>query len=210
MTAWPFAVVTGVALLGLLVAQARGWRPGVWIFKPIASTGFLLVAIAAGAAANPYGQLLLAALALSWLGDLLLIPRGEKAFLAGLGSFLLGHVAFAAGFALRGADLRWAGLSLLLLVPAAIWVHRLLAPHLGRMRGPVLAYMTAITAMVALAAGTFARAPDARLLAGALAFYASDLSVARNQFVERAFVNQLWGLPLYYGGQVLLALTAGG
>ncbi len=38
-------------------------------------------------------------------------------------------------------------------------------------------------------------------------FYLSDLFVARERFVTSAFVNRLVGLPLYYGGQVLLALS---
>ena len=42
---------------------------------------------------------------------------------------------------------------------------------------------------------------------GALAFYLSDLSVARDRFVRPAFVNRAWGLPLYYGAQFVLAAT---
>ena len=39
------------------------------------------------------------------IGDVLLIPRDAKgAFLAGLVSFLLGHVAYTGAFALRGLD----------------------------------------------------------------------------------------------------------
>ena len=39
---------------------------------------------------------------------------------------------------------------------------------------------------------------------GAIGFYLSDLSVARDRFVVSAFVNRLWGLPLYYAAQVAL------
>ena len=42
---------------------------------------------------------------------------------------------------------------------------------------------------------------------GALLFFASDLSVARDVFVHRTFVNRLWGLPLYYAAQLCLAAT---
>ena len=45
---------------------------------------------------------------------------------------------------------------------------------------------------------------------GAVSFYASNISVARNQFVAPGRVNRMWGLPLYYLAQVLLASTAGG
>jgi hypothetical protein len=42
---------------------------------------------------------------------------------------------------------------------------------------------------------------------GALAFAASDVSVARDRFVRPEFVNRAWGLPLYYAAQLLLATT---
>ena len=45
------------------------------------------------------------------------------------------------------------------------------------------------------------------LLLGAVLFLLSDLSVARDRFVAPGFVNRLWGLPFYYGGQVLLAAS---
>ena len=45
------------------------------------------------------------------------------------------------------------------------------------------------------------------LAVGALAFTASDVSVARDRFVKHEFVNRAWGLPLYFGAQLLLAVT---
>jgi hypothetical protein len=36
------------------------------------------------------------------------------------------------------------------------------------------------------------------------------MAVARNRFVAPGVVNRMWGLPLYYLAQVLLASTAGG
>jgi uncharacterized membrane protein YhhN len=42
---------------------------------------------------------------------------------------------------------------------------------------------------------------------GASLFYLSDLFVARNRFVKKEYVNRLVGLPLYYTGQYLLALS---
>jgi hypothetical protein len=40
-----------------------------------------------------------------------------------------------------------------------------------------------------------------------VAFAASDVSVARDRFVREDFLNRAWGLPLYYGGQLLIALS---
>ena len=44
---------------------------------------------------------------------------------------------------------------------------------------------------------------------GAILFYLSDLAVARHRFVHESFVNRAIGLPTYYLGQLLLALTIG-
>jgi uncharacterized membrane protein YhhN len=90
-------------------------------------------------------------------------------------------------------------------------VLRWLAPHLSDgMRGPVVAYAAVISVMGVLAVATAVDAWDWRIPTGAVMFVISDLSVARDNFVAPGFCNRLWGLPLYYGGQLLLAWAAGG
>lgn len=44
---------------------------------------------------------------------------------------------------------------------------------------------------------------------GLLAFFASDLAVARHRLVTPGFGNKAWGLPTYYLAQHLLALSLG-
>lgn len=46
-------------------------------------------------------------------------------------------------------------------------------------------------------------------LNGAFSFYLSDVFVARQRFVQPAFLNRLIGLPLYYLGQFQIAYTVG-
>jgi uncharacterized membrane protein YhhN len=77
------------------------------------------------------------------------------------------------------------------------------------MQVPVHAYIVVITGMLALAVGTVAAGSPGIVLAGALAFYLSDLSVARDRFIRESFANKLWGLPLYYAAQLCLAASAG-
>ena len=150
----------------------------------------------------------LAALILSAVGDVLLLE--EAGFLAGLASFLLAHVAFAGAFLVRGISAPALGAAVPLGVFAWL-VVRWLWPHLsGRMRGPVAAYAVAISAMGVLAVATAVADWDWRLPAGGGLFILSDVAVARQAFVQPAFANRLWGLPLYYGGQLLLAWAAGG
>jgi len=67
-----------------------------------------------------------------------------------------------------------------------------------------------ISLMVMCAAGTVWEHGDPVILLGAAAFYVSDLAVARDHFVVRGFTNKLWGLPLYFGAQLLLAWTVAG
>jgi uncharacterized membrane protein YhhN len=200
--------LTGVALVALLMAEWHESRAGVWIAKPLASAGFLWAAFAGGALETGYGHAVMAALVLSFWGDVLLIPAARASFLAGLVSFLLGHLAYAGAFALRGISWPWLGVAALAVVPAALLALRWLRPHVEiAMRAPVLAYVAVISSMVLLAAGTVGASLEPEILVGALAFYVSDLAVARQRFVARTFWNKAWGLPLYYGAQLVLAAS---
>src|SRR5690606_15836297 len=96
------------------------------------------------------------------------------------------------------------------LVLPAVLVYRWLKPHLeGPMRVAVPIYIVVICGMVALAVGTHVHRSGWMLLAGAFAFFVSDISVARDRFVSPGFDNRAWGLPLYYGAQLLLAASSG-
>jgi uncharacterized membrane protein YhhN len=203
--------ITLAALGALLYSEWRGSRAGVWLAKPLASTGFLLAALAAGALSSAYGRIVLVALALGWLGDVLLIPKqSRRAFVAGLGSFLLGHLAYAVAFLVRGVDPEAAAVAALLVAVPSLAVGRWLWPFVpDRMRVPVAAYVGVISLMVVFALGVATFRAHTAIALGALAFYASDLAVARQRFVAESLANKLWGLPLYYGAQLLLASTAG-
>jgi len=208
VTAGSWIAGVAVFLAALLLADWRRWRAGIWIAKPLASAGLFALAVTAGAADSAYGRWILAGLALSFGGDVLLIPHAAVAFRSGLVSFLMGHVAYAVGFAVLGLDLRVAGAVALPVAVVAFVALRWLGPHVsGPMVFAVRAYVVAISVMVVLSAGASAHAGDLRILAGATLFFVSDLAVARDRFVSPGFGNRLWGLPLYFGGQVLLALS---
>jgi uncharacterized membrane protein YhhN len=198
------SVGTAVCLVALVVAEKHHSQLGKWLFKPLASTGFVAVALAGGALHGSYGRAILVALMLSWVGDVLLIPGSRATFVAGLASFLVGHAAFAIAFVIRGVAWPAAAAALVLMSALAIFVGRWLLPHVdGRMRGPVVAYITVIAVMASLAVGT----QRPLLVAAAVAFFVSDLSVARDRFVAPGFVNRAWGLPLYYFAQLLFAYS---
>jgi len=204
-----FALATALSTAALLVATRRGSRLGEWISKPLASLFFLGAALSVDALASPFGTTLFVGLVLSLVGDVLLIPKTRGSFLLGLVAFLLGHVAYAAAFVERGVSKGAVGGALLALAVPVAFVARWLLPSVeAKMKVPVIAYMTVITLMVAFSIGTVAAHGNALLVVGAVAFYLSDLAVARERFVAPGFVNRLWGLPLYYGAQLVLAYCA--
>lgn len=194
--------------LGLGVAAA--WvettgRSGYGVLKMAAASGYLGFALQQGALGSVYGQVVLLALLLSWIGDLLLVGGSRLSFIGGLGAFLLAHLAYSAAFGIRGVmPLPVAVGAVGMLVVGALvlgWLRKAGLPP--GMRAPVVAYLAAIGLMVAMALG--AGAP--RVVAGAVAFAASDIFVARQRFVVPAAINRRVGLPLYFVGQLLLAGT---
>lgn len=203
-------LVCAVAVAALLVAERRESQAGKWLAKPVASLAFIAVALSVGAAGSDYGRLILLALTLCLLGDLLLIPANRpRVFKAGVFAFLCGHVAFAAAFLTQPLDAAWLGVAAVALAVGLWRVWRWLAAFLpADMRLPVQAYFLVIATMTALACGVTGAGGSVLVATGAVAFTASDISVARDRFVQPGFVNRVWGLPLYYLAQVLLALSA--
>ncbi len=203
------AGLTGVAVCGLLGAEYKSSAAGRWILKPMASVGFIAASVSAGLPTNGFGWAIVVALVLSFFGDVFLIPKAKMWFAAGLVSFLLGHLGFAVAFVLRGVSPVWALAALPVVGAVAYVVHRWLRPHVpDKLKGPVIAYILVISTMVVLAFGTLGHRADTLasvLLVAAVAFFISDLAVARNRFVSEGFGNRLWGLPLYYGAQLLFA-----
>lgn len=203
--------LTAVAVPLYLIAEHRGHLPGRLILKSLASLGFVGTALASGATGTPFGLLILTGLLLSLAGDLFLISRARPLFKAGLVSFLLGHVLYSVAFVVRGQIWWSTAVAGLLLLTVGIAVYRWIKPHApADMLGVILAYIVVISTMAAFAVGTVAAGAPRLLMPGAVAFYGSDLAVARDRFVSKGFVNRAWGLPLYYLGQILIAASAGG
>ena len=199
------------ACAALVLCEYRGWKVGKILLKIVASTAFLALALQLDATASAYGLLILLGLGLSWVGDVFLLSQKSRLFLFGLASFLLAHVAFAMAFAslpISGAALV-VGLGVMsclgIAVTAWLWSH-LKAFY----RVAVAAYVTAIVAMCALAIAASAASGIWLLAVGAVLFAISDIAVARNRFVAPGASNKLWGLPLYYVAQIILALSVVG
>jgi uncharacterized membrane protein YhhN len=195
-----------IALVALLLV---GQDFTAAVAKLIASTAFVALAICVGALQTTYGRIILLGLVCSWFGDALLIGETQYAFLAGLGAFLLAHVAYVAAFVTKGVDRLWIGSAAVPIGIVALVVTMWLAPHVpSELVIPVRVYTAAISLMVIAAFGTRGRGASILILAGALMFFLSDLSVAALRLVQTDFPTYVWGLPLYYAGQVCLAISA--
>lgn len=196
-----WALPTAAAVAWLLVVRDR---PAQFVAKPLASLGFVLIGLSGAPLDTRYGSLVLAGLGLAAIGDIALMY--DRWFLTGLGAFALGHLAYIGAFT---AVANTGALSLLVGGVVGIGAARWVLPHTtGGMRTAVAIYIVLIAAMLAtaLSAGSY----SARIPLGATLFAGSDLLVARERFMVHDHQNRLWGLPLYYAGQVLIASTVVG
>jgi uncharacterized membrane protein YhhN len=115
-------------------------------------------------------------------------------------------VVYAGAFAAGPFATGWALAAAAAVLPLAALALRWLRPHVpSRLAWPVAAYVAVISAMLVAAAGATGGTRELAIVSGAAAFFVSDLAVARERFVVSSRWNKLFGLPLYYGGQLLLA-----
>ncbi len=98
--------ITSVVIGSICLACAVGYVIARWkdanlvaaLAKAIASTAFVVLAVVNGASETGYGRLILAALVFSWAGDMLLLSLRSNMLLAGIGSFFVAHIIYAAAF----------------------------------------------------------------------------------------------------------------
>ncbi len=197
-------------IAGALASLLRGVRVGdrgmEVASKTTASLGFVILGAIAWQPDNPVATWLVVGLLLCAAGDVLLI--WDRTFDLGLLSFLLGHVAYVVAFHTATPVTEWTRWILLPIALASLGALAWLWPHLGHRRLSVGAYVLVITIMVwgALAVTT-GGAMGWKIAVGAVLFYLSDLTVARDRFVQSDFLNRGIGLPMYYAAQILIALS---
>jgi len=208
-------IVLSVVCIGgavaYVIATWRNVRSAAVLAKIAASTSFVVLAVVNRAAETAYGRAILAALIFSWLGDVFLLSRHPTFLLAGIASFLIAHIAFSGAFALQPISLAAFAIGLmatgLLSVLIVMWLWKYLD---GFFRFAVPFYILAIMAMLSLAMAASVVSLPQTVGIAALAFAVSDISVARDRFVERDVLNKAWGLPLYYLAQLLFAVSVTG
>ncbi len=207
-------VVAAVLLAGLLYCEKKEILKAKLAVKTVLSSLFIFSAVIQPHPNVSYYRFILLGLIFCLGGDVFLALPREKMFRFGLVSFLLGHLFYVVAFLYVAGVNSWTFIGLSISVIVSGGVYFWLRPHLGSMKIPVICYIIVISAMVVgawtvLAAGELALCGRTRVFIGALGFYFSDLFVARQRFLKAEFLNRLVGLPLYYGGQFLLAFSVG-
>jgi len=210
-----FIIVLAVGLLaGLLYCEKKEILKAKLAVKTVLSCLFIFTAVIQLHPIVSYYRFILLGLIFCLGGDVFLALPREKMFRFGLVSFLLGHLFYVAAFLYVAGVNSWTfiGMALSLIVSGGVYFW--LQPHLGSMKIPVICYIIVITAMVVgawtvLAADELTLGGRMLVFSGALGFYFSDVFVARQRFLKAEFFNRLVGLPLYYGGQFLLAFSVG-
>ena len=203
------ALALGVAILDWL-SVARGWQRLGYLTKP-GVMGVLLAWLLSHHSVLTF----VLALGFSLLGDVFLMLPRER-FVAGLGAFLLAHLAYLAGFLGPGwpsGEAPWLLLILVTLLGGGF--YRRLAPALrqrgqARLRPAVALYTAALSAMLWAAGSTWWQGWPSRaalsVSVGAFLFFASDGLLAWNRFVRPIPHARLKVRVLYHLGQLLLAM----
>jgi uncharacterized membrane protein YhhN len=188
-------------------------RTETWA-KPLVLSSLIVAAVVLGATGTTAGIWLLAALVFGLLGDVALLSDTLPRFRAGVGAFLVGHLAYVVCFVSLGLPMptwSWVGLAVL---AAALFATRGVVPATHRLEGPALSvpvavYSVVIGAMLLLA--WFTGEPLVAL--GASVFVVSDAILSTDRFVRPIPHARLILMVTYHVGQALIVagvLAAGG
>jgi alkenylglycerophosphocholine/alkenylglycerophosphoethanolamine hydrolase len=204
----PVLVVLVVGALAVFSSE-RGMK---WLHVPTKPLTTALLALIVGWPRTRLALWVDVGIALSVIGDIALLGAGNGAFVAGLGAFLLAHLAYGAAFA--GVAV-WSPavpiVALVMIVTTTLILRAIRAGTVG-LRAPTVAYGVVISAMVIAAWATLGGPLRTAPLAagGAAFFYASDASLALNKFRRPIRHAAFLTLGLYWIGQIGIALAARG
>ncbi|QIL19775.1 lysoplasmalogenase [Thermomonas sp. HDW16] len=204
------AGIAALACLAILALYLPGLHPLFYACKPLATLAILVLAVRLPADESRYRRGIVIGLCFGLLGDVLLMLQGEAAFMAGLGGFLFGHVAYLHAYRQRAAlfAAAWPFVSYAALACAVLaWLWSYLPADL---RVPVVVYVVVLGAMAAQAAAVWWRRRDAATACAAIGgacFLVSDAILAIDRFALPFTAAQALLLMLYWLAQALIALS---
>ncbi|WCO65935.1 lysoplasmalogenase [Iamia majanohamensis] len=212
-TAAVLLALAGLAAVADWVAVAREQDRVRLVAKPLTLVLLLGVAATLDAGDGTVRAWFLAGLVLSLAGDVFLMLPDERRlgpvppFLAGLGAFLLGHLAYIVGMATDQQSWVLTAVGVVVVVVGLGAISPRLLAGVARtdpaLRGPVLGYMVVISLMVVAA---FGRAVLVGM-AGSLLFYVSDATLGWNRFVAPSRGAQVAVMVTYHLAQAGLVLS---
>ena len=205
-------ILTAAAICSAVVhirAEYRGPRYRVYVFKPLTMVFIVLIAILVKQPeVSVYKYAIIAGLLCSLAGDVFLMLPSDR-FVAGLASFLTAHLLYITAF-VSGTGFRFSYWPLAPFVLYGIVTFRILSPHLGKMRVPVIVYMLVILAMGWQAWERLIQTGQTGALlasVGAVFFIVSDTSLAVNRFRVQFKGARVLTLGTYFAAQWLIALS---
>jgi uncharacterized membrane protein YhhN len=204
------SLVALAAGAGTIGADYAGRWKAAYVLRPATMVSIILLAVlrSGGGAGIRYWYFVIAALAVSLVGDVFMMLR-KKNFAAGLAAFLTAQLLYCGAFLTTMTPVVDFGTVLPLLLYAMVMMG-LLFPHLGNMKIPVAFYILVITVMAGLGIERFVEIGGTAALRAFLAavlFVVSDSVLAVNRFVRKFPAAQALILSTYFAAQWLFAMS---
>ncbi len=155
-----------------------------------------------------YACMVITGLLFSMAGDVFLMLPTDH-FIAGLISFLIAHLFYITAFS-RDVKIRSALPAAIVFVLFGILIYSVLAPYLGKMKLPVIAYILVILVMGWRAWAKYSQTRKRSALFaffGAVLFIVSDSVLAYNRFREHFEIARALNLSTYFTAQWLIAYS---
>lgn len=203
-----FIIATAIHLYASL-KQDKKMRNMTKPFILLALLGFYVLA------ARVPSTFIILALIFSWLGDVLLMPKGVKWFTAGGIAFMISHVFFILGYL---KDVNFAAIPVWLVILLAVffvsvvtYIFSKLKPHLPKaLFYPMFLYLLINGAMNCFAIFRWVSVPSAATLTtaiGAALFFISDSSLFFVRFNKESRLKTHFLVMLTYSiGELLIVL----
>lgn len=203
-----FIIATAIHLYASL-KQDKKMRNMTKPFILLALLGFYVMA------ARVPSTFIILALIFSWLGDVLLMPKGVKWFTAGGIAFMISHVFFILGYL---KDVNFAAIPVWLVILLAVffvsvvtYIFSKLKPHLPKaLFYPMFLYLLINGAMNCFAIFRWVSVPSAATLTtaiGAALFFISDSSLFFVRFNKESRMKTHFLVMLTYSiGELLIVL----
>jgi len=192
--------------LGTIFSDKLSNQKFFYFLKPLTTILIILLAFTLEPTYSfQYKNLLIIGLIFSLMGDIFLMS--ERFLLPGLISFLCTHFLYIWIFFIetKSVDMAWFGIPLIIVGGV---FYKFLFSHLGKLKLPVLIYLSVIILMgwQAIQLNAYLGTISTLLaMMGSILFIVSDASLALNRFVKPLPQAQLIVLGTYYVAQWCIA-----